>query len=173
MKTLIATLLILVSVSAFAISDTIPSWQVSPGFQLGSTKYTTHFTLGRWSPNHLWYAGIKTQLTNGFSYGKRPLGVVAGFGYKLMHQGKWLFQINPDVQWMTWKSPYKSTRNHYFDVNLNYRLNFLLKSNLHFYNAVGFGFALKHNKNEAWGTSITRPEVSGMIQIGLSYLLKQ
>ena len=76
---------------------------VRPSVQLGSTYLGTNLVAEYYIKKHLLYAGPKLQITNSLSFGRNPIGLDIGYGYRVIESESFNFYLIADIQWISWK----------------------------------------------------------------------
>jgi hypothetical protein len=141
------------------------------GIQLSSTKLNTCIIAKTYYNKNIFYLGAKTPVSTNDIYGNFPVGLIGGYGYKLIENKKWEMATLLDFQWLGSKTQNQSKPTHYFDFTLNYQLSYINWKKVHLNSSFGYGYFYKYyynNYSKIWKNSMG---MSGVISIGIEYVL--
>ena len=139
--------------------------------QLSSTKWNACLFAQVNHNSHIFYVGIKTPVSADYLYGYSPLGLISGYGYSLIKNGKWEMATVLDAQWLSSKSQNQIMPTHYFDFTLNYQLIYRLGKKVRLNSSLGYGTFLKYFYRRDTGNWGYTDGVEGLVSVGIGYVL--
>jgi hypothetical protein len=142
-----------------------------PDIQLSSTGWNGCLIAKVECSKNIFYAGVKTPVMGNNLYGYFPVGLIAGYGYKLIQNGKWEMAPLLDAQWLSSKTQNLIKPTHYFDFTLNYQVTYKMTRKIHLASSFGYGLFLKEfyrRDLDAWQNS---EGIGGLISLGIVYVL--
>lgn len=173
MRTILCMLCILFSMDDVISKERDDSLKTKFGFlsgiQLSSTKWSIPVMAEIQLENNLCYLGAKIPISTNNLYGYFPLGVIGGYGYRLIQNEKWKAIVLLDVQWLGSKTQNQIKSVHFFDFTMNYRLTYKKWNKVQLNSSFGYGAFVKYffrSDAEAWGKSVG---VSGLICVSAGY----
>jgi len=101
-------------------------------------------------------------------YTSFPVGVMAGYGYKLFENKNWSMAPLLDIQWLDSKTQHQSKPTHYFDFSLNYQLSFIRWKKIQLNSSFGYGCFIKRFYNTYFTNWEKSYGISGLFPLVLN-----
>ena len=143
---------------------------VFAGMQLSSTKWNACIIAKTYYNKNIFYVGAKTPISANNIYTSFPVGVMAGYGYKLFENKNWSMAPLLDIQWLDSKTQHQSKPTHYFDFSLNYQLSFIRWKKIQLNSSFGYGCFIKRFYNTYFTNWEKSYGISGLISLGIEYV---
>src|SRR5258705_120399 len=141
------------------------------GIQLSSTRWSACLIAKAHYKKNIFHLGVKTPAATDDIYGAFPVGITAGYGYKLLENDKWRMAPVADIQWIESKTRNQNWATHYFDFTINYQLTYIKWKKIQINSSFGYGSYYRFFYNNYFHQWEKESGISGLISLGVEYVL--